>query len=237
MKAIKYCTSCLPVWLRQLLLITLTLVVEHTLFWGLMLCCGDKVTVCYGIGILCWFFIPIFTVAMLAANFGWPILSGAYSGAIAFVVLRFAIGTGFSQEPPEYPPLWVLDVVILALITFLGGCCGGYVRVVCEYLDHTKSSYWSRRVLLGMRKGASFAVICGIVTLPIVYVLQPSIGGRPRTEEARQELKRREMLTTVYGFGVYPILFLFGGTTVGGILGATYHHKNIVEDAAILKDV
>ncbi len=89
-----------------------------------------------------------------------------------------------------------------------------------------------------MRKGATFAVICVAATLPIVYVLQPSVSrSRPRSEEARREVRRREMLSTVYLLGGYSILFMLGGTTVGGIVGATYRCEIVVEDAARSEEI
>jgi hypothetical protein len=231
MKAPQCGTTCMPNWLQQLLLITLILAVEHVMFWGLMLLHCDRQSVCFGVWILCWFLVPIFTTTILTANYGWPILGGAYSSAMTFIVLSFAVGTTHKQDPLEFPPVWVIYIFLMVIMTLFGGGCGGYVRVVCEYLDRKNISSLGRRILYGIRKGATFAVICVAATLPVAYVLQPSISrSLPHSEEARREVLRQEKLHAVYWLGGYSILFMLGGTTVGGIVGATYRRENLLMD-------
>jgi hypothetical protein len=157
----------------------------------------------FGVLFLAWLSVPS-TVSAIGLAPRWPpVVTAAINGLITAVIVNTLL-LGFSYFWPLQPRQTQFGIAVGYLLLFpaIAATCGAFVAIIIRAIENGQPTSAG---VVGTRKGASFAAICGLLTLPVLILLLP-----PHS--------RTLVVASCYVLGALSL-----GTIVGALTGCSYH--------------
>jgi len=177
-----------------------------------------------GLIYISWMIVPALTTAIGTVNHRWGPIATVVTSLLSVACWNWLLlvrglfwDDGYDRE--------TLAIIYAMIGTVIGILCAGIVGVIREAVESSSASGRGPRVVIAIRKGASFGFLCSFVAASIFFVLgQPSISGaRPNVDKAREQARRQAAVVSI----ALILVGTIGTTAVGALVGQIYCPRSL----------
>jgi hypothetical protein len=156
----------------------------------------------FGVLFLAWLCVPSTVSAIGLAPRWQPIVTASINGLVTAVTVNTLL-VGFSYFWPNQPQSTQIGLAVAYLLLFPGiaATCGAFITIIIRTIENAPSQ---PALVIGTKKGLSFAGMCAVLSLPVLLLLLPA---------------QSSLLVVSLGYIVGALLL---GTIVGAMTGCSY---------------